>query len=154
VPVRSFWQRWHLLEVETNGPKPFDLGLKSSVNVTSTNRCRRSIVCSKTNSQILTSGLKVGRRLRCEGRIRKGSKSRLKSTEKEVETIDLVVAQGLQMNQHDVSRRRNSEEFLEPTAQELARLIHRGNPGSCLSAQADERANRFARLLNSGSSLE
>jgi len=61
--------------------------------------------------------------------------------------------QPVETSEDDVNSRRNTKEFLRPTAHELACIIHR-IPGARSSSVTDERANRFARLLNRGSSLE
>jgi hypothetical protein len=61
--------------------------------------------------------------------------------------------QPAETSEDDLSSGRNSKEFLSPTAHELAYIIHR-IPGARRSSVTDERANRFAHLLNRGSSLE
>jgi hypothetical protein len=61
--------------------------------------------------------------------------------------------QSVETNEDDVSPRRNTREFFRPTANELACLLHK-IPGARAFTRTDERENRFARLLNRGSSLE
>ena len=69
---------------------------------------------------------------------------------KEVKPLDSVV---LQEAAEMVSSVGIAVKFLGPTAQELMCLMQT-NPGDTLSAQVDERAKSFARLLNRGSHLE
>jgi len=75
----------------------------------------------------------------------------LQSTGKGVGGAD--IAQVPKTDQQDVSRLRSFRRFADPTAVELVRLI-KPKSSNCPHAQADERANSFARLLNRGSSLE